>query len=179
MPIIVAGVALAFGLGSVVSHQFPGVVEKATMHSIRTLTPAEKKYSQVEKEALASVYSVRCFHKFLYGQRITPLTDHKPLLMVFSSKSVIPVHSANRLQRRALVLLSFDLDIYCRRTQHFGQTDALSFVSEHSTVEDKVVASLSTEDNVECYITTANRALPVIVSEIQAASRNEPIIKKR
>ncbi|CAH8528184.1 unnamed protein product [Schistosoma rodhaini] len=180
LPIVVAADASAFGLGAVISHQFPDATEKAIMHASRTLTPAEKKYGQIEKEALALVFAVRRFHKFLYGRRFTLLTDHKPLLAIFGSKSGVPAHSANRLQRWALILLGYDFDIQYRRTQHFGQADALSrLISEHSTIdEDAVIASLSTEDHAQCYLITAVRALPVSESEIQTASRNDPIIKK-
>ncbi|CAH8596854.1 unnamed protein product [Schistosoma turkestanicum] len=179
MPIIVAADASAYGLGAVISHQFPDASEKAVMHASRTLTPAEKKYSQIEKEALALVFAVRRFHKFLYGRRFTLLTDHKPLLAIFGSKSGIPAHSANRLQRWALVLLGYDFEIQYRRTLQFGQADALSRLINDQVAADEnmVIASLSVEDHAECYLTTAVRALPVSATDIQKASRNDPIIK--
>ncbi|TNN21385.1 Retrovirus-related Pol polyprotein from transposon 17.6, partial [Schistosoma japonicum] len=170
MPIIVAADASASGLRC----------QKAIMHASRTLTPAERKYSQIEKEALALVFAVRRFHKFLYGRRFTLLTDHKPLLTIFGSKSGIPAHSANRLQRRALILLGYDFDIQYRHTQEFGQADALSrLISEHATVDDDtIIASLSKEDYAASYLTNAVRALPVSVSDIQIASRNDAMIRR-
>ncbi|VDP62428.1 unnamed protein product [Schistosoma curassoni] len=99
MPIIVAADASAFELVAVISHQFPDAIEKAIMHASRTLTSAERKCSQREKEALALVFAVRHFDKFLYGRGFTLLTDHKPLLTIFGSKSSVTAHSANRLQR--------------------------------------------------------------------------------
>ena len=81
------------------------------MHASRTLASAETLYSQIEKEALALVFAVRRFHKLIYGRRFTLLTDHKPLLSIFGSKKGIPAHSANRLQRWAIVLLGYDFDI--------------------------------------------------------------------
>nr|CAX83703.1 Gag-Pol polyprotein [Schistosoma japonicum] len=180
MPIIVAADASSSGLGAVISHQFPDSSEKAIMHASRTLTPAERKYSQIEKEALALVFAVRRFHKFLYGRRFTLLTDHKPLLTIFGSKSGIPAHSANHLQRWALILLGYDFDIQYRHTQEFGQADALSrLISEHATVDDDtIIASLSKEDYAASYLTNAVRALPVSVSDIQIASRNDAMIRR-
>ncbi|CAH8680112.1 unnamed protein product [Schistosoma rodhaini] len=82
MPIIVAADVSAYGLGAVISHQFPDASENAIMRASRTLIPAEKKYSQIEEETLALVFAVRRFHKYLYGRRFTLLTDHKPLLAI-------------------------------------------------------------------------------------------------
>ncbi|KAH9581803.1 hypothetical protein MS3_00008831 [Schistosoma haematobium] len=180
MPIIVAADASANGLGAVISHQFPDASEKAIMHAARTLTPAEKKYSQIEKEALALVFAVRRFHKFLYGRRFTLLTDHKPLLAIFGSKSGIPAHSANRLQRWALALLWYDFEIQYRRTQQFGQADALSrLISDQLAAEENtVIASLLAEDHAECYLTTAIRTLPVSATDMQNASKSDSIIKR-
>lgn len=42
----------------------------------RTLNPAEKKYSQLEKEGLAIVYAVTKFHNYLYGQHFSIRSDH-------------------------------------------------------------------------------------------------------
>ncbi|VDP41589.1 unnamed protein product [Schistosoma margrebowiei] len=137
MPIIVAADASTYGLGAVISHQFPDALEKSVMHASRTLTLAEKKDSQIEKEAIVLVFAVRRFHKFPYGPGSTLLTDHKPLLAIFGSKSSIPAHSANRLQRWALALLGYDFEIPYRRTQQFGQANALSrLISDQLATEE-------------------------------------------
>lgn len=47
----------------------------------RSLTKAEKRYSQIEKELLAIVFSMERHHQYVYGaQDVTIHTDHKPLL---------------------------------------------------------------------------------------------------
>ncbi|BHF74255.1 hypothetical protein SprV_0401734000 [Sparganum proliferum] len=126
LPIVVAADASNHGFGAVISHTFPDGSGKAIMHASRTLTPAEKNYGQIDKEALALVFAVKKFHKLLYGRHFTLLTDHKPLLSIFGSKKDIPVYSASRLQRWATILLGYDFDIrYCRTTD-FGQADTLS-----------------------------------------------------
>ena len=46
----------------------------------RSLAPVEQRYSQTEREALAITWGVLHFHLYLYGNKFTVLTDHKPLV---------------------------------------------------------------------------------------------------
>ena len=169
LPIVVAADASTHGLGAVLLHIFPDGSETAVMHASRTLTPAERRYGQIEKEASALIFAVRRFHKFIYGRRLTLLTDHKPLLSLFGSKKCIPAHSANRLQRWALVLLGYNFDIQYRRSEDFGQADALSrLISNHSTTDDDaVIATISMEDDSSAtLLANAVRALPVTAEDV-------------
>ncbi|BHF58772.1 hypothetical protein SprV_0100172700 [Sparganum proliferum] len=172
LPIVAAADASNHVVGTVISHSFPDGSEKAIMHASRTLTPAEKNYGQIEKEALALVFAVKKFHKLLYGRLFTLLTDHKPLLSIFGSKEGIPVYSAGRLQRWATILLGYDFDIrYCRTTD-FGQADALSCLiyNQREPDENTVIAAISIKDDVRRQLSDAIRGIPVTAADIRRAT---------
>ena len=49
-------------------QEFDGI-ETPIAHASKTLTETQKRYSQIEREALAIVFGVKKFHQFLYGRK--------------------------------------------------------------------------------------------------------------
>lgn len=82
----IVGDASAYGNGAIISHVFPNGEECPIAFSSRTLFKAEKKYKQINKEALSLMYSVQKFHQYLYEQKFVLVMDHKPLITLFGSK---------------------------------------------------------------------------------------------
>lgn len=78
-PIVVSSDASSYGLGGVISHVVNGE-EKPISFTSFSLNNAQKSYPILHLEALAVVSTIKKFHKFLYGQKFTVFTDHKPLI---------------------------------------------------------------------------------------------------
>ena len=76
------------GLSAILSQWTPGQDDdKVISYASRALTAVETCYSQTEKGALAIIWGIEHFHLYLYGKEFTLITDHKPLKVIYGSKS--------------------------------------------------------------------------------------------
>ena len=100
--------------------------EKPIAFASRSLSSAEKNYSQLDKEALAIVFGVKKFHQYVYGRQFIIQTDHKPLEQVLNPDKMTPPMAAARIQRWALILSAYDYAIQYREGNLNANADALS-----------------------------------------------------
>lgn len=126
LPVGISCDASEVGVGSVLFHRYPDGSERPIANVSKTLTSTQRRYSQIQKEALAIIFGLSKFHQFLYGRRFILVTDHKPLIALFGPTKPIPALAANRLARWALTLSQYDYAIEYRKTSEHGNADALS-----------------------------------------------------
>ena len=81
---------------AVLAHQMPEGEECPVGFASRSLTLTERKYSQLDKEALAIIFAVKKYHQFSYGRQFALKMDHKPLVHIFSEKKATPVLASGR-----------------------------------------------------------------------------------
>ncbi|KIH68448.1 hypothetical protein ANCDUO_01215 [Ancylostoma duodenale] len=177
--IVVAADAFNYGIGAVIPHRYPDESEKAITHASHSLLPVEKNYSQIEREDLALIYAIQKIHKMLHGRKFTLLTDHKPLLAIFGSKKGIPAYTENRLQKWATILLGYDFSIQYRSTTSIGKVDSLFrlIASQPTTDEDRVIAAISVDADIQHVFINTIRALPVTADENKEATTNDRLLQ--
>ncbi|XP_052895733.1 uncharacterized protein K02A2.6-like [Anopheles moucheti] len=161
--IVVSADASSVGLGATLCHKYPDGSMKVVQHASRALSKAEFGYSQIDREGLAIIFAVTKFHRMIYGRHFTLQTDHRPLVRIFGSKKGIPTYTANRLQRFALTLQLYDMDIEYVPTGSFGNADVLSRLIQHHAKPEAeyVIASLELEEDLRD-VETATQADPLL-----------------
>ena len=91
--------------------------------SSRSPTPAETRYSNIERECLAVQWGLERFEYYLLGRHVKIETDHAPLEQIFK-KSI--AESPARLQRLLLRCMKFDINVQYRPGRSIPVADALS-----------------------------------------------------
>ena len=100
------------------SHRLEDRSERPIAFASRSLSPAEKGYAQLGKEALAIVFGVTKFHVYLYGHSFTIHSEY----LFNPSKSISAMASA-RIQHWALLLSSYRYTVSYKSGSQMANAD--------------------------------------------------------
>ena len=173
LPVKLACDASPTGIGAVLSHVMPDGSERPVAFASRSLTKTERKYAQIDKEALSIVWGVKRFHVYLYGRRFTLITDHKPLTAIFHPEKGVPAMTAARLQRYALFLAGFDYRIEYKSTTEHCNADGLS----HLPLRQKELEEMGV-DSSAVFHATQFASLPVTSEAVSRETRRDPVLAR-
>ncbi|UYV82750.1 K02A2.6-like [Cordylochernes scorpioides] len=171
LPLTLTCDASAYGISGVLCHIVEGEEKPITFVS-RTLSSAEVKYSQTEKEALAIVFATSKLRQYLFGRKFVLKSDHKALTTVFGNKRLLPPLIANRLHRWALELSNFDFDIRYTNKDTMLCADAFSRLplEEMNSREDNI--DLVTHDISFLNVTPLDHLI------IEEETNKDPVLNK-
>ena len=156
--------ASSYGLGAAILHKVDGVWKPVAFAS-RTMSTAETRYAQIEKEALAICWGCEKFHFYLAGRDFCVETDHKPLVSVLGEKELarLPL----RVQRFRIRMMGYSYTIKYTPGEKLVVADALSRAP---------LKELSRNSDEEGIVNELVEALPIAkarLARLQAATLDE------
>ena len=155
----------------------PDGLERPVAYASRSLTPAEKNYSQIDKEALAITWGVKRFNTYLFGRHFKLITDHQPLISIFNPQKGISNTSAARLQRQALFLAGYDYEIVYKNTKKHGNADGLSRLPMRNSTP--MYCNDETEDDeIEILHIQQFEKLPIKAAKIRTETRRDSLLSQ-
>ncbi len=117
-PIVMATDASSTGMGAAIIQN-----EHPCAYASRSMSETEKNYAPIEKEMLAILNGCTRFHDYIFGQRVTVETDHKPLVGIFNK----PLNKLSpRIQKMRMKLLRYDLKLVWKPGKEMFVPDTLS-----------------------------------------------------
>ncbi|XP_071576343.1 uncharacterized protein [Temnothorax nylanderi] len=134
--IVVSADASPTGIGAVLSNVGEDGIEHPVAYASKSLSKTQKRYSQLDREALALMDAVRHFHQYLDGRKFTLYTDHKPLLGIFAPDRPTPEIISPKLSRYSRILGAYKYDLQYRPGKQHGNADFLSRLHLEETVEE-------------------------------------------
>lgn len=154
------------GIAAVLCHKDDGFIKPVVFVS-RTLTDTEKRYPILHREFLAVVFGLEKLYKYVYGQKTTVYTDHKPLQGVVKNGNTV-FAAANRVHRYLLRINLFDIDLVYRP----GKFNAIADFPSRFPSKDGVVSDEDSEEErltcrINCVTDGKSLNLNVLIQETE------------
>jgi hypothetical protein len=153
------------GLGAVLTQYDTNKPEekKIVTYISRTLSEVERRYSQIEKEALAIVWACERLHIYLYANKFEIITDNKAIELIFGNPASKP---KARIERWLLRLLPYQFEI----THEPGIGNIADYLSRRSSEDTD--EKFDHEEMAEAYVNMiTNINLPQAINRKEIADK--------
>ena len=170
---VVSADASSYGLGSVLTQRQPDTGHfRPVVYLSRSLTDTERGYSQIEKEAPATIWACESVSNYHIGLPFTVETDHKPLVPLLGTKALDELPP--RVLRFRLRLMRYQFNIVLIPGKNLITADALS----QAPADVSSVADSALESAVDAFMAAVTDGLPATdqrLQEILTAQQDNPI----
>lgn len=151
--------ASPYGLGAVLT-QLKTEGPRVIAYGSKSLTQAESRYCQSEREALALVWAVEHFSYYLLGIDFDLITDHKSLETLFGTRST----PCPRIERWVLRLQAYRYQIKFKS----GKTNLADPLSRLLTC-----APIPFDEETEIFINAIKMSAAVDIAEVEQATNDD------
>ena len=157
------------GLGAILAQRKYDISETHVVaYASRALTPVETRYSQIETESLAIVWSFERLNLYLLGSEFKLPSDHKPLELIFNNAKLRP---SARIERWTLCLQPYDFTV----VHIAGKTNPAAYMSRHPT---KMQVHSREETAAETYINfVTHETTSITLNEISTATLTATVLQ--
>ena len=111
----------------------------------KALSETQQWYAQIEKECLAVLFSIKRFHQYVYGKKVTVESDHKPLESIFKKPLV---NAPARLQNMLLQLQGYDIDLVHKPAKELFMSNTLS----RAVCSEYFLEQFEADLDMECHV---------------------------
>ena len=145
---------------------------KIIAYSSRSLTPAESRYAQIEREALAVHFGCMKFEMYVIGSTFTVVTDHQPLVSLFNSPRR---PGPFRVERIRLKLQGFIF----KTVYKSGKWNPSDYLSRHPEPTNSTnIGDNKDTIQLECHHINHVTHDAITLSKIRHATLEDPILKR-
>ncbi|CAC5382854.1 unnamed protein product [Mytilus coruscus] len=116
---------------------------KPVAYASRSLTDAERRYANIERELIGVLFGLERFNDYTYGKHINVKSDHKPLEMIVRKSLGC---ATPRLQRMLLRLQKYDFSLKYIPGKDLIVPDMLS------RAPIKINTNNEVENDIECFV---------------------------
>lgn len=149
-PFVLTTDASNYALGAVLSQGEIGS-DLPISYASKSLAKHDLKKPIIEKELLAIHWGINFFRPYLYGRKFIVVTDHRPLVSLFSHKN-----PSSKMTRIRLDLCDYDFEIVYKKGRINTNADALSRIMLNS---DILKAMIPTREETDEQILAITRSM--------------------